>query len=121
MSGTFAPLSRFPFTAVAAGYSNVDDAGTLLDLTLPAGFDYARANTLLLQNSGTFTVWFVVGDSNAVAVAPTAPDVLDVQSCPLLPGAIITYPCPPVESPYIATICASGDTTTLLVARGWGQ
>ncbi len=110
-SNAFAPQGNTVFIAAAAASSGAS-AGVRVNGSV------ANATQRLVQNIGTKTAYLAGSlDSTIAAVAPTAGT--PANGVPVQAGAILVLSYPP--NTYFSAICASTDTTTLMLTPGEGN
>lgn len=72
-----------------------------------------------VANGGASVAYVALGKSTVTAVVPTTSGG-DLYATPVLPGEVAFFSCS-VDDPYVAALCASGQTTTLFFSRGEGR
>lgn len=117
MSGRFSPLTAYPFTPEKSTTLAVVAAGVIVNLTLDIR-DTARANVLLVANTGLNAIYY--NFVSADAAAPTLAGVFPDGDAAIAPGAVMTIPIGPGVGASTIFYTLSGLTSTLLLSRGWG-
>lgn len=76
-----------------------------------------EGDSLMVTNVGSSTGYLAIGDSTVTALAPGS-----TASYPVLPGTkedqlLIEPTASYAKAPYVAGVCKSGETTTLVIHR----
>lgn len=78
--------------------------------------------SFMFQNAGSQECFVLGGPSNVVAVAGGAITASPDGSTAIQPGAIMVLSIPSLPAvPYIAAVCASGNSTLLRISQGTGS
>lgn len=75
-------------------------------------------SVLELRNNGSAMVYWKVGLTAPTAVAGGVATAANTGSAPLLPGEILSVPCPPDGTIYVAAVCDAAATSVLRISRG---